>query len=101
MRVLTPPRTRTPHGAPSAPPDAPEVPPAPPDDLADISVDEGPMRREFLRQIAFLERELAARVSGWVAERTSARRGPGLLPTAILERIRDELSRAVKQRRAR
>ncbi|MBA2763195.1 MAG: hypothetical protein H0U42_00715 [Thermoleophilaceae bacterium] len=72
------------------------LPPSPPDL---ISVDEGPMRRELLRQIAQLEREL----SGLVAANSpydpviaSPLRGPTMLRTAELEEIRDELLNAAR-----
>lgn len=66
-------------------PPPPVVPAAPP------PVDEGPMRRELLRQIALLDADLAARSRPWSTTRTTARRGPARLATAELERIRDEL----------
>lgn len=76
---------------------------APPAGLppVDLVVDEGPMRAELLRQIAGLELELAvaqARARDWRRRRVSPRRGPAVLPTATLERIRDELLAAVHGR---
>lgn len=66
-------------------------PPVEPDQ---ISVDEGPMRRELLRQIAALERELSRLVSEtcpWDPVVANPSRGPAMLSTADLEKIRDEL----------
>lgn len=54
------------------------------------------MRRELLRQIARLDAELGAASPLGATERTTARRGPALQPTAVLERIRDELLSALK-----
>jgi hypothetical protein len=78
-------RQKTRGGA--APPPAPPVEPV---------VDEGPMRRELLRQIALLDADLATQNRYPLPERTTARRGPAILPTAALERIRDELLDALK-----
>jgi hypothetical protein len=55
------------------------------------------MRRELLRQIALLDADLSARSAALPTGRTTARRGPAVLPTAELERIRDELLRALEQ----
>jgi hypothetical protein len=54
------------------------------------------MRRELLRQIALLDGDLAARNPHPAPERTTARRGPAILPTADLERVRDELLDALE-----
>ena len=70
----------------------PAAPPAAP------PVDEGPMRRELLRQIALLDVELAARSPAWATDPASPRRGPALLETAELERVRDELVAALRHR---
>jgi hypothetical protein len=70
----------------------PMAPPATP------PVDEGPMRRELLRQIAMLDVELAALSRAWPGDPASPRRGPALLDTAELERIRDELVAALRRR---
>lgn len=66
----------------------------PPLDPFDPEVDEGPMRGELRRQIAALERQLTRFVQANCPTeevRTSVTRGPGLLATAQLEEIRDEL----------
>ncbi|MCW3064675.1 MAG: hypothetical protein JWN32_1847 [Solirubrobacterales bacterium] len=68
---------------------------SPPRTPAEVPVDEGPMRRELLRQIALLDADLAARSEGWGTVRVTPRRGPALQPTAVLERIRDELLTAL------
>ncbi|HYF26187.1 MAG TPA: hypothetical protein VD931_10655 [Baekduia sp.] len=68
-------------------------PPEPPLELD--PVDEGPMRRELLRQIALLDGELSARQAGWSATPASPRRGPAVLASTELERIRDELLAAL------
>jgi hypothetical protein len=71
-------------------------PPSPPVDLA--LVDEGPMRRELLRQIALLEQELTTEIVRerlWATHRANRRRGPALQDTAALESIRDELVEAI------
>jgi len=82
----------------------------PPDPNA--PTDEGPMRRELLRQIAHLDDQL----SHFTRDNTPfeplppvRRRGPALLETASLEEIRDELvalreqlhERVVQRERAR
>lgn len=64
---------------------------APPTEPAPDPVDEGPMRRELLRQIAQLETELSRRTPGWTPTCPAPRRGPAMRPTAELERLRDEL----------
>jgi hypothetical protein len=67
-------------------------------------VDEGPMRRELLRQIALLEQELTsgiARERLWAMARTNRRRGPAWQDTAALEEIRDELVQAIGALRER
>jgi hypothetical protein len=68
---------------------------APPPALPDlIAADEGPMRRDLLRQIAALEQELTRFEITHCSEQateTSPRRGPAVLSTAALEQIRDEL----------
>lgn len=74
---------------------APPAPPAP-----GQLVDEGPMRRELLRQIAALDEELTlwlVRTRPWHCARTTPRRGPALLETAALEQIRDELLAAIAE----
>jgi hypothetical protein len=70
-------------------------PPTPPQAVPDV--DEGPMRRELLRQIALLDADLAAYRIYPGPERTTSRRGPALLPTVQLERIRDELLSALRR----
>ena len=80
------------------------APPREPGDLPSLGVDEGPARRELLRQIAHLEGELAALVTNicpWDPPHASPEGGPGVQPTATLERIRDELLDAVDAVRAR
>lgn len=76
------------------------LPPAPPDLPTGAPVDQGPMRSDLLRQIALLEQELSrlhARIAPWSrAERATPRRGPALLTTADLERVRDELVDAIR-----
>jgi hypothetical protein len=59
-----------------------------------LTAEEGPMRRELLRQIAVLE----ARLSGlqveeamWQPVPAAPRRSPALLATDQLEQVRDEL----------
>lgn len=67
-------------------------PSLPPLDL--IGTDEGPMRRELLRQIALLEQELTTEIVRerlWATHRANPRRGPGRMGTGELESIRDEL----------
>jgi hypothetical protein len=73
---------------PRAPSHAGDAPPPPP---IDVPVDEGPMRRELLRQIALLDAELGALTSGLESTRVTPLRGPAMQPTIALERIRDEL----------
>jgi hypothetical protein len=76
----------------------------PPPDIELIDVDEGPMRRELLRQIEQLERELTrltASTSPWDPVVANPSRGPAVLPTADLELIRDELLRAIATIRER
>jgi len=80
----------------------------PPIDLdALLAVDEGPMRGDLRRQIAYLERQLArlnAALAPWEFTRATPARGPAVLPTASLEQVRDELLdavRAVRERLAR
>lgn len=71
----------------------------PVDDLPELVVDEGPMRGELLRQIGYLEGELTRLVAAycpWEPRRTSPERGPGVLSTAHLEQIRDELYTALQ-----
>jgi hypothetical protein len=73
-------------------------PPRPPVTTDGGAVDEGPLRRELLRQIGELEEQWSirrARRHPWSRERTSRRRGPALLATADLEAIRDELLNAL------
>jgi hypothetical protein len=75
------------------------APPVEPPDL-ELLTDQGPMRSELLRQIAQLDDELGqltARMRPWARVRTTPRRGPRLLDTADLERIRDELITAVHE----
>jgi hypothetical protein len=69
---------------------APPAPPATPD-----PIDEGPMRRELLRQIALLEVDLSAAVPGWAPTCPTPKRGPAMAPTRELEALRDELVRAL------
>ncbi len=60
--------------------------------------DEGPMRRELLRQIALLEQELTTEIVRerlWATHRANRRRGPARQDTAALESIRDELVEAI------
>ncbi len=71
---------------------APPVAPPP----AEPPVDEGPMRRELLRQIAQLDEQLGARPAGPVSGRTTPRRGPAVQSNAELEQIRDELLVALR-----
>lgn len=60
------------------------------------------MRRELLRQIAFLEQELScARTQPWGGARTNRRRGPAWQNTGALEEIRDELVRTIGELGAR
>jgi hypothetical protein len=77
----------------------------PPIDLDSLlKVDEGPMRGDLRRQIALLERELArikAIVEPWDGTRMTPLRGPALLPSESLEKIRDELLNAVRRIHAR
>ncbi|WP_354698839.1 hypothetical protein DSM112329_04537 [Paraconexibacter sp. AEG42_29] len=75
---------------------APPAPPAAPD-----PIDEGPMRRELLRQIGQLEVELSARVPGWEPTCVTPRRGPAMPPTSELEALRDELMQALHPRPSR
>jgi len=70
--------------------------PPPATDVPD-PVDEGPMRRELLRQIAQLERRLSASTPGWESTCPTPRRGPALQPTSELERLRDELHAALRR----
>lgn len=88
-------RIRERHGGPPVGDDI--LPPLPPEISA--LTDEGPMRRELLRQIAHLEEQL----SRFTRDNTPfepmpavRRRGPAVLETASLEEIRDELL-AVRQ----
>jgi hypothetical protein len=74
-----------------------DIPGAPPTDIVVPPVDEGPMRRELMRQIAVLDAALAARTPGLASERTTPRRGPAVQPTRELELIRDELFAALKR----
>jgi hypothetical protein len=70
----------------------------PPVDLPEIPVDEGPMRRELLRQIGALEKELTgltSTYSPWDPVIASPERGPAVLPTEDLEFIRDEMLTAL------
>lgn len=83
MKTRTPTIPPSDAGAPPAPPTAPEP------------VDEGPMRRELLRQIGQLEVELSARTPGWEPTCPTPRRGPAMAPTSELEALRDELMRAL------
>jgi hypothetical protein len=76
----------------------------PPPDIDLVDVDEGPMRRELLRQIEQLELELTrltAATSPWDPVVAHPARGPAVLPTADLELIRDELLRAIATIRER
>jgi hypothetical protein len=62
------------------------------DDL--LAVDEGPMRRELMRQISALEAAMSQLVIDnalHAKEHASPTRGPAILSTADLERVRDEL----------
>src|SRR3954454_1171121 len=79
------------------------APPRPPGELPGLTVDEGPMRSELMRQIAHLEGELAELVTAacpWRPPHASPERGPGIQPTPTLERIRDELLDALDAVRA-
>lgn len=67
----------------------------PPVSADDLPIDEGPMRRGFLRQIAELDARLGRRGATWKTERSTPLRGPALQPTSELERIRDELLTAL------
>lgn len=69
----------------------------PPVTEAPDTVDEGPMRRELLRQIAQLESRLSASTPGWEPTCPAPRRGPALQPTGELERVRDELLLALRR----
>ena len=79
--------------------------PPPPIDLDQLwSVDEGPMRGDLRRQIAWLEREfgrLKNVLAPWEIARATPRRGPALLDAASLEQVRDELVSALRALRAR
>jgi hypothetical protein len=62
------------------------------------------MRADLLRQIALLEQDLAAllvRAEPWSRRRRTPRRGPALLQTGDLERVRDELVDAIAEVAAR
>jgi hypothetical protein len=64
----------------------------PVDDLP--ALDEGPMRRELMRQIAALEAAMSRLVldnAPYDPAHSSPTRGPAILSTAELERVRDEL----------
>lgn len=76
-------------GAPPAPPQAPDP------------IDEGPMRRELLRQIGELELRLSAASPGWEPTCTTRKRGPAMPPTSELEALRDELMQALHPRAGR
>jgi hypothetical protein len=74
------------------------APPPSPPPLSLPGTDEGPMRRELLRQIALLEQELTAEIVRerlWATHRANRRRGPAWQDTAALEAIRDELVDAI------
>jgi hypothetical protein len=78
------------------PVDAAPPPLLPP--LRQTVTDEGPMRRELLRQIALLEQELTSAIARerlWAMGRTNRRRGPAWQDTGSLEEIRDELVQAI------
>lgn len=68
---------------------------APPDVPVDLlGTEEGPMRRELLRQIAHLEEQISRFIHDNCPFETppaAMRRGPALLSTSELEHIRDEL----------
>ncbi len=71
-------------GGSAPPPEAPSLDPT----------DEGPMRGELRRQIALLERDIARFVAVNCPHEPlpgSRTRGPGILTTAELEEVRDEL----------
>lgn len=70
-------------------------PTLPPTDL--VPTDEGPMRRELLRQIGLLEDELTLENTqrGRLTVRATACRGPAWQDARALEQIRDELAHAV------
>lgn len=77
--------TRPPTGSGGAPP--PALPPG-------VAADEGPMRRELMRQIEQLEGDIAAlggQIDGFAIVAASPQRGPAVLATAQLEQVRDEL----------
>lgn len=66
----------------------------PPEAPTTAPTDEGPMRGELRRQIAFLERDIAKFVAlncPHEPQTASKPRGPGVLATSELEEIRDEL----------
>jgi hypothetical protein len=74
------------------------APPASPPPLDLPVTDEGPMRRELLRQIALLEQELTTEIVRerlWATHRANRHRGPARQGTAALEMIRDELVEAI------
>jgi hypothetical protein len=81
-----------------------EGPPLPPVDLPSPPVDEGPMRRDLLRQIAWLEadhQELVAAICPWTSAPANLNRaGPRVLSAAELEAVRDELFAAIDRLRA-
>jgi hypothetical protein len=61
-------------------------------------LDESPMRRELVRQIAALEGKMSRLVVNNAPHRpaqTSPPRGPAILTTAELEQVRDELLAAI------
>jgi hypothetical protein len=63
-----------------------------------VGVDEGPMRRDLLRQIRWLEQDYAAACAARLPQPTDAAnpgRGPALLSAAQLEQVRDELLSAL------
>ncbi|MCW3000580.1 MAG: hypothetical protein JWN65_4129 [Solirubrobacterales bacterium] len=74
---------------------------APPPSLPPLGLpgtDEGPMRRELLRQIALLEQELTTEIVRgrlWGTHRANRRRGPAWQDTEALETIRNELVDAI------
>lgn len=76
------------------------APPAAPPLVGVPLVDEGPMRRELLAQIAQLDREVGivlTRLEPFGVRRLTARRGPRLLDTSELEAIRDELVEGLRR----
>jgi hypothetical protein len=71
---------------------------APPDEALLRPLDEGPGRRDLLRQIAALERrlsELAVAHSVWLETAAAEERAPSVLSMEELELVRDRLYTAI------